>query len=117
MHIILVSDRLTTARTITINCDMWLRVWRLCVALVLLVSSLFSYLTVRHAAEIRLPVLQDLVRDTNGEDTRRSSEFMRENLKLMAVKVGELQARLMRLDSLGERMAGVVGIKTQERSR
>jgi murein DD-endopeptidase MepM/ murein hydrolase activator NlpD len=32
----------------------------------------------------------------------------------MAIKVGELQARLVRLDSLGERMANMVGIKTQE---
>lgn len=114
MHIILVSNRMATAKTITITLRMVIAAIAGLFALVLLMSSLFSYLTVRHAAETRLPFLQDLVRDTNGEDTRRSSEFMRENLKLMAVKVGELQARLMRLDSLGERMAGVVGIKTQE---
>ena len=114
MHIILVSNRMATAKTITITVRMVAGAIIGLIALVLLTSSLFSYLTVRHAAEIRLPFLQDLVRDTNNEDKKRSSEFVRENLKVMAVKVGELQARLMRLDSLGERVANIVGIKTQE---
>ena len=114
MHIILVSNRMATAKTITITVRMVASAIIGLIALVLLTSSLFSYLTVRHAAEIHLPFLQDLVRDTNNEDKKRSSEFVRENLKVMAVKVGELQARLMRLDSLGERVANIVGIKTQE---
>jgi murein DD-endopeptidase MepM/ murein hydrolase activator NlpD len=114
LHIILVSNRMATAKTITITVRMVVGAIIGLIALVLLTSSLFSYLTVRHAAEIRLPFLQDLVRDTNSEDKKRSSEFVRENLKVMAVKVGELQARLMRLDSLGERVANIVGIKTQE---
>lgn len=114
MHIILVSNRLATAKTITITPRLLLGVVVGFIMLVFSLSSLFSYVTVRHAAEIRLPFLQDLVRDTTNEDSRRRSEFMRENLKVMAIKVGELQARLVRLDSLGERMANLVGIKTQE---
>lgn len=114
MHIILVSNRLATAKTITITRRLLLGVVAGFLVLVFGLSSLFSYVTVRHAAEIRLPFLQDLVRDTNNEDSRRRSEFMRENLKVMAIKVGELQARLVRLDSLGERMANLIGIKPQE---
>ncbi len=114
MHIILVSNRLATAKTITITPRLLLGVVAGFIVLVFGLSSLFSYVTVRHAAEIRLPFLQDLVRDTTNEDSRRRSEFMRENLKVMAIKVGELQARLVRLDSLGERMANLVGIKPQE---
>jgi murein DD-endopeptidase MepM/ murein hydrolase activator NlpD len=114
MQIILVSNRLNTAKTITITPRLLLRIVAGFIVLVFGLSSLFSYVTVRHAAEIRLPFLQDLVRDTTNEDSRRRSEFMRENLKVMAIKVGELQARLVRLDSLGERMANLVGIKPQE---
>ena len=114
MHIILVSNRLATAKTIAITPRLVFGVITGFIVLVFGLSSLFSYVTVRHAAEIRLPFLQDLVRDTTNEDARRRSEFMRENLKIMAIKVGELQARLVRLDSLGERMANLVGIKTQE---
>jgi len=105
---------MATAKTITITVRMVAGTIIGLITLFLLTSSLFSYLTVRYAADIRLPFLQDLVRDTDNEDKKRSSEFVRENLKVMAVKVGELQARLMRLDSLGERVANIVGIKTQE---
>ena len=114
MHIILVSDRLATARSITLT-------WRhailfagaLCSS-VLVLSSLFSYVTVRHAAEIRLPFLQDLVRTMNAEETQRSKDFVRENLDAMAVKLGQMQAQLLRLDTIGERLAGMAGIKPQE---
>jgi hypothetical protein len=40
--------------------------------------------------------------------------FMRDNLNAMAIKIGEIQARMLRLDSLGERLGGMVGIKPQE---
>ena len=114
MHIILVSNRMATAKSIAITQRLLMALVAAFVFMLLGLSSLFSYVTVRHAAEIRLPFLQDLVRDTSNEDSRRSGEFMRENLKVMAVKVGELQARLVRLDSLGDRMASMVGIKAQE---
>ncbi len=114
MHIILVSNRMATAKTIAITPRIVLAAMSGLVILMLGLSSLFSYLTVRHAAEIRLPFLQDLVRETTNQDLQRSSEFMHGNLKAMAVKVGELQARLVRLDSLGDRMATMVGIKAQE---
>jgi murein DD-endopeptidase MepM/ murein hydrolase activator NlpD len=81
---------------------------------VLLLSSLFSYVTVRHAAEIRLPFLQDLLRVMNAEETQRSKDFARENLNAMAVKLGEMQAQLLRLDTIGERLAGMAGVKPQE---
>ncbi|MFA4970203.1 MAG: M23 family metallopeptidase [Sulfuritalea sp.] len=113
MHIILVSDRLATARSITLT-------WRHAVLFagalfgsVLVLSTLFSYVTVRHAAEIRLPFLQDMVRAVNAEETQRSKDFVRENLNAMAVKLGEMQAQLMRLDTIGERLAAMAGVKPQ----
>jgi murein DD-endopeptidase MepM/ murein hydrolase activator NlpD len=114
VHIILVSNRLATAKTVTITPRAVLAAVVTLVALLLGLSSLFSYLTVRHAADIHLPFLQDMVRAANAEDSRRSSQFMHDNLKAMAIRVGELQARLVHLDSLGERMAGAIGIKPQE---
>ena len=114
MHIILVSDRLATARSITLT---WRHAVLFVAALfssVLVLSSLFSYVTVRHAAEIRLPYLQDLLRSMNAEEAQRSKDFVRENLNAMAVKLGEMQAQLLRLDTIGERLAGMAGVKPQE---
>lgn len=114
MHIILVSDRLATAKTIALT---WRHMVAALVALTLVVlalSSLFSYVTVRHAAEIRLPFLEKLVRAMNAEQAHESRQFVRENLNAMAVRLGEMQAQLLRLDSMGERLAAVAGIKPQE---
>ncbi|MDP2417222.1 MAG: M23 family metallopeptidase [Hydrogenophaga sp.] len=40
--------------------------------------------------------------------------FMRENLDAMARKLGEMQARMMHLESLGERVAGLAGMNPVE---
>ena len=114
MHIILVSDRLATARSITLTWGHAILFAAAMFGSVLVLSSLFSYVTVRHAAEIRLPFLQDLLRVMNAEETQRSKDFARENLNAMAVKLGEMQAQLLRLDTIGERLAGMAGVKPQD---
>lgn len=114
MHIILVSNKLATARSIHLG---WRHLALATIALIGLVfttSSLFSYIAVRHAAEIRLPLLQDLLSTKSAAETQRSQEFVRENLNAMAVKIGQLQAQLMRLDSLSERVTKLSGLKPPE---
>ncbi len=114
MHIILVSDRLATAKTITITVRHVFLAFVGLMAVVIGLSTLFSYVTVRHAAEIRLPFLQDLVRAVSIEETQKSKEFVRENLNAMAVRLGQMQAQLMRLDSLSERLSALAGVKPAE---
>lgn len=114
MHIILVSDRLATARTIVLTWRHMVAAGVAMVVLVVALASLISYLTVRHAAEIQMPFLQAMVEATTAENSRASHERMRENLNAMAVRLGEMQAQLMRLDSMGERLAGLAGIKRQD---
>lgn len=109
MHIILVSDRLATAKTVTVT---WRHVFvgaAVLAAVLLVLSTAFSYVTVRHAAAIRLPFLQDLVRAVNLEESNKSKEFVRENINAMAVRLGQMQAQLTRLDSLSERVTALAG--------
>lgn len=114
MHIILVSDRLATARSITITARHLALASVGFVLLVLAVSSLFSYVTVRHAAEIRLPFLQSLLVSLREQEAQKTQEFMRGNLNTMAVRLGQMQAQLMRLDTLGERLGQLAGVKAPE---
>jgi murein DD-endopeptidase MepM/ murein hydrolase activator NlpD len=114
VHIILVSDRLATARTITITARHLALAAMGFVLLVLMVSTLFSYITVRHAAEIRLPFLQTLLVSIREQETQKTQDFLRENLNAMAVRLGQMQAQLMRLDTLGERLGQISGIKALE---
>jgi murein DD-endopeptidase MepM/ murein hydrolase activator NlpD len=114
LHIILVSDRLATARSITLTWRHLVLFAAAMMASVVTLSSVFSYVTVRHAAELRLPFLQDLLRSMNAEESEKSKDFVRENLNAMAVKLGEMQAQLLRLDTMGERLAAMAGVKPQE---
>jgi len=116
VHIILVSDRLATAKTITLTARHLALATVGLVLAVIVLSSLFSYFTVRHAAEVRLPFLQSLLVSVREQETQKTQEFLRENLNAMAVRLGQLQAQLMRLDSLGERLGQISGIKPSDKA-
>ncbi|MDP3033357.1 MAG: M23 family metallopeptidase [Rhodocyclaceae bacterium] len=114
MHIILVSNRMATARSITLTSSRLALIAAGLIAAVLTLSSLLSYLTVRHAAEIRMPALQELLRTISLEESGKTQEMVRENLANMASRLGQMQGQLMQLDSLGERIAGLAGVKSND---
>ncbi|OIQ96520.1 murein DD-endopeptidase MepM [mine drainage metagenome] len=111
LHIILVSDRMAKARSIQLTWRHFVLAIAGFLALVVTLSSLFSYVTVRHAAQIHLPFLQDLLRATNDAEAERSKTFLRDNLNAMAVKLGQMQAQLIRIDSIGARLSEMAGLK------
>lgn len=114
MHIILVSNRLATAKSISLDTrHLLLGVALLAAAVVGLSSSMF-YLVFRHAADIRLPLVQQLLLSAQEQQTQNAKDFMRENLNAMAVRLGQMQAQLVRLDALGERLSTLAGVKPQE---
>jgi len=83
----------------------------------LLVVSLtlgLFWITVRHADRIKLPILDSLVSSAQEAQRRKTEEFLRENLNAMAVKLGQMQAQLVRLDALGERLSALAGLKPGE---
>jgi murein DD-endopeptidase MepM/ murein hydrolase activator NlpD len=85
---------------------------------ILLLGFLLSFvtygLTLRFAADIQNPFVQSLVSSLQREQVRAQEAQMRENLTGLAKKVGELQARLVRLDAFGERLAKAANVKTTE---
>ena len=114
MHIILVSDRLATAKSISLGARHVLLGAGLLTAAVVIMSSSMFYLVFRHAVDIKLPLVQTLLLSAQEQQTQNAKEFMRENLNAMAVRLGQMQAQLMRLDALGERLSALAGIKPQE---
>jgi len=114
VQIILVSNHMTTARSITLTSRHLVLAVTVLMVTVLVLSSMFSYLTVRHAAEIRLPFLQDMLRNISLEEAGKTRDLVRENLSNMAARLGQMQGQLMQLDSLGERLAGMAGVKVKD---
>lgn len=114
MHIILVSSRLAKARSLTLTTVHLVAGAVLTALLVFSLTLGLFWITVRHAAELKLPLLDSLLLSAQEQQRHKTDEFLRENLNAMAVKLGQMQARLMRLDALGERLTALAGIKPQE---
>jgi murein DD-endopeptidase MepM/ murein hydrolase activator NlpD len=114
LQIILVDPRLKRARTITLTGRTYaLAVGGLATAVLLAVIGLFA-VTLRISTEFRVPVLQDVVHLVMRDEVARKDQFVRDNVSAMARKLGEMQAQLMRLDALGERVSKMSGIRPEE---
>lgn len=109
MQIILVSGRLKTAKTLTIMPRHLVMAALILVGTVFATSAAFSWLSVH----LRLPLVQDLVLSLQQRETQQTQEFIRNNLQLMATRLGELQAQVLQLDTLGERLSSLAGIKKE----
>ncbi len=81
---------------------------------VMMATSLLYYLTMRYATDVKLPFVQDMVASATQADANKKDRYVKENLAAMAMKLGEMQAQLMRLDALGERVQGLAGVKPEE---
>jgi murein DD-endopeptidase MepM/ murein hydrolase activator NlpD len=72
------------------------------------------WVTMKYAVDIQNPFIQSLISTLTQQKTLQAEKDMREQLNSLAVKLGEIQARLMRLDAFGERLGKAAGIKPTE---
>src|SRR6267142_2639209 len=114
MHIIIVSSKLAGAKSLTLTNRHFIAGMMLTAALVFSLTLGLFWITVRHANEFKFPLLDSLVKSAQEAQQRKTEEFLRENLNAMAVKLGQMQAQLMRLDALGERLSALAGLKPGE---
>jgi murein DD-endopeptidase MepM/ murein hydrolase activator NlpD len=114
VQIILVHPRFKTPKALNIT-----RKWVIGFAAFLLFftltsSGVISYVALRNAVLLKLPFAQDWVQQNSAKQTADRDEFVRQNIDALAVKVGHLQAKLTRLDAIGDRVATMAGIKPQD---
>ena len=85
------------------------------ILLTLLVAAFaLQYLTLRFAPSLNNPLLNNLIMSAQQEQNEKTQSYLRENLDALASKLGQMQAQLLRLDTLGERLAKTAGFKPQE---
>jgi murein DD-endopeptidase MepM/ murein hydrolase activator NlpD len=114
MQIIVLHNGVRKTKSVTLTFRHILLAMVLFITSVIMGSSLLYYLTFRHAAELKLPFVRDIVASAAHDDAGKKDKYIKENLATMAMKLGEMQAQLMRLDALGERVQGLSGVKPQE---
>lgn len=114
MNIILVSGQLAKGKTLALGHGQVMALAAALLVLPLVLAVFFTYLLLFHAADIPHPYLQSLVLSAQRTEAARSQAYTRENLNAMAIKLGQLQAQMLRLDSLGDRLGKLNGIGRQE---
>jgi murein DD-endopeptidase MepM/ murein hydrolase activator NlpD len=114
VNIILVSDSLAKSRSMTLSQGQVLLIaFGILVAGFVLATATYV-VTMKFAADMRNPYLRALLATLHQDEVKRSEAQVKENLDALAAKVGELQARILRLDAFGERLAKAAGIKREE---
>jgi len=81
--------------------------------LMLVAAGLYHWVFLKGARE-GWPVVGTLLRLVVKDEFEQRDRFMRENLDLLARKLGEVQAKLTQLESLGERVSGLAGVNPNE---
>lgn len=85
----------------------------LVMALLLLSGAVYHFIFLKAARE-GWPVVSQLVRLVVRDEIAQRERFMQVNLDAMARKVGEMQARMVNLEAMGERVTGLAGVKPDE---
>jgi len=101
MDIILVSNRFAKAHSITLK------------GRHILLAGLLLFVAAGFAAQYAIALWQpDAAALTQGRKEQQA--YVRNGLDALAVRVGQMQAQLLRLDTLGARLAKMSGMKPQE---
>ena len=106
----------TVARTRVLQFQRWqllLAAAALAFVLMLMSGAIYHFVFLKAARE-GWPVVSPIVRLVVRDEIAQRDRFMRENLDAMAQRVGEMQAKLVKLEAMGERVSGLAGMKADE---
>lgn len=114
MNIILVSNRLAKTRSVTLGMrHIMLLMFLLCV-LMMGAALALQYALVRFAPEGLSDGIRTLLSEVRNDEQQKQQFYLRSSLDAMAVRVGQMQAQVQRLDALGARLAKLTGMKPDE---
>ena len=110
MHLIITDAWLAKSRAIYLS-GTRLVVAGFVAALVLMVvaAGLYHWVFLKGARE-GWPIIGSLVKLVTKDEFEQRDRFLRENLDVMAKRLGEMQAKMIQLEALGERVSGLAGL-------
>ena len=82
-------------------------------SLMLVSAGLYHWVFLKGARE-GWPVIATLVKLMVKDEFAQRDRFVRENIEVMAKKLGQMQAKVLQLESLGERVSGLAGVNPME---
>lgn len=114
MHFIITDAWLAKSRAVHLSgTKLVLVLFSLSVALMVMAAGLYHWVFLKGARE-GWPVVGTLVRLMVKDEFEQRDRFMRENLDAMARKLGEMQAKMVQLEALSERVSGLAGVNISD---
>ena len=114
MHLIITDAWLAKSRAIYLNGNQLVLAGLVAaLALMLVAAGLYHWVFLKGARE-GWPVIGALVQLVVKDEADQRDRFMRENLDAMAKRLGEMQAKMVQLESLGERVSGLAGVSPND---
>ncbi len=114
VHLIITDAWLAKSRAIYLSGTKLIVVGFIAALVLMLVSAaLYQWVFLKGARE-GWPLVGSLVKLVAKDEFAQRDRFLRENLDMMARRVGEMQAKMMQLEALGERVSGLAGVNPNE---
>jgi hypothetical protein len=114
MQVIITDSWIARTRSIYLSGTRLLLVLCTLALLTMLLTVTLYHLVFLKGARDGWPVVNSLVRLVVREEFALRDRLMSENLDTMARRLGEMQAKMLQLESLGERVSGLAGINPSE---
>jgi murein DD-endopeptidase MepM/ murein hydrolase activator NlpD len=114
MNIILVSGKSSKVRSITLGKRQLAVIATGMLFAIVALAFVLHYVSLRYAVVNDSPYLHSILSTLQAQENEKMRSYLRESLNAMAAKMGQMQAQLLRLDALGERLSKAAGIKPQE---
>lgn len=114
MNIILVSNRLAKTRSISLGGWQIMLLLMLLSGLMLGAAMTLQYALVRFAPEGLSDEIRILLSKVQNDEQQKQQFYLHSSLDAMAVRVGQMQAQVQRLDALGARLTKLTGMKPEE---
>lgn len=114
MNVILVSNNLAKTRSVSLNGMHLLAVTGISLLLFIMAVLGAEYAIVRFQPGRISNEMRAWLASAQNHEQQKQQAYLRESLDTMAVSLGQMQARLLRLDTLGARLVKVAGMKPQE---
>ena len=116
MQIMITHGGMSRTRVMHISpAQMFLSACFLVVAILLTSGAIYHYFFLKAARE-GWPVVSQLVKLVVHDESAQRDKIMRENLDAMAQKVGDMQARMIKIEAMGDRVSGMAGLKPEDLS-
>lgn len=116
MNIILIANNSERARKLTLTRTNIIIAMAVFSVIIIAFALILNFVSLRYADRIEAPFLRAVLVNPQEERHQKIQMHLQDNLNIMASKLGQMQAQLLRLDALGERLAESSGIKNKDLS-